>query len=84
MTRSCLGILDGSNYVMMRNCLIVMIKVKRFSSFIFQISERGSFYVGSGGGNFYIYFYAFTLIGYERNILDVGIFPVNRKPYCKH
>uniref|UniRef100_A0A0R3RSG9 THO complex subunit 2 n=1 Tax=Elaeophora elaphi TaxID=1147741 RepID=A0A0R3RSG9_9BILA len=27
MTRSCLGILDGSNYVMMRNCLIVMIKV---------------------------------------------------------
>ncbi|OZC06059.1 hypothetical protein X798_06958 [Onchocerca flexuosa] len=27
MTRSCLGILDGSNYVMMRNCLIVMIKM---------------------------------------------------------
>ncbi|VDO23544.1 unnamed protein product [Brugia timori] len=27
MTRSCLGILDSSNYVMMRNCLIVMIKM---------------------------------------------------------
>ncbi|VDK36392.1 unnamed protein product [Gongylonema pulchrum] len=26
MTRSCLSILDGTNYVMMRNCLIVMIK----------------------------------------------------------
>ncbi|KAM3724364.1 THO complex subunit [Dirofilaria immitis] len=27
MTRSCLGILDGSNYIMTRNCLIVMIKM---------------------------------------------------------
>ncbi|VDN03794.1 unnamed protein product [Thelazia callipaeda] len=27
MTRSCLAILDGSNYVMIRNCLIVMIKM---------------------------------------------------------
>uniref|UniRef100_A0A0N4UJS0 THO complex subunit 2 n=1 Tax=Dracunculus medinensis TaxID=318479 RepID=A0A0N4UJS0_DRAME len=27
MTRSCIGILDGSGYILLRNCLIVMIKV---------------------------------------------------------